>query len=117
MRREALTNTLLAVIAVALVAIALRPYIAPQPAHAESQSAHEFYFEPGVQLIRQPGFAPQVTGKVVVDLRTGRIWGFPIGTLDSYPSDPINGTPVNSRPILLGRYALDEIDTLDKQVK
>jgi hypothetical protein len=54
MQRNWLANTLLSVIALALVAIAIRPYIAPQAVKAESPSPYPFYFEPGTQMLRAP---------------------------------------------------------------
>ena len=80
MRKDAVTNFLLLVIAIALIAIAVRPYVDPAPALAQSASAHAFYIEPGVQMLRYPDGTGQVYGKVVVDLRSGKVWGFPTGT-------------------------------------
>jgi hypothetical protein len=110
MRNDAITKALLAVIALALTAIAIRPYIQPAPAQAESQLARPFYIEPGVQMLRQPDGSGQSYGKVVIDMRTGKIWGFPTGTLDTYPSNPLEGKPVTSHPMALGRYAFEDTD-------
>jgi hypothetical protein len=110
MRQDGLTKLLLFVIAVALVAIAVRPYVDPAPALAQASSAHAFYIEPGVQMLRYPDGTGQVYGKVAVDLRTGKIWGFPTGTVDPYPSYPLDSKPGVSRPFALGRYALEDTD-------
>ena len=110
MRKDAITNFLLLLIAVALLGIAARPYVEPAPAEAQSISPHSFYIEPGVQLLRAPDGSSQVYGKVVVDLRSGKIWGFPTGTLDPYPSSPIDNKPTTSRPFALGRFAFEDID-------
>jgi hypothetical protein len=107
MRRDALTNVLLAVIAIALVAIALRTYREPA-VEAQTTAANPFYVEPGVQMLRAPDGSMAVYGKMMVDMRTGNVWGFPTGTPDPYPSNPLDKKPVTSRPILLGRFALDE---------
>jgi hypothetical protein len=48
MRKDGLRNFLLFVIAIALVVIAVRPYVDPAPALAQSTTAHAFYIEPGV---------------------------------------------------------------------
>jgi hypothetical protein len=109
-RKDALTNVLLSVIAVALVAIVARPYVAPPPVAADSTAAHALYIEPGVQNLRYPDGTGQVYGKVVVDLRTGKIWGFPTGTVDPYPSYPLDSKPAVSRPFALGRYAFEDTD-------
>jgi hypothetical protein len=110
MRKDALTNTLLTVIAIAFIAIAVRPYIEPAPAQAQSGLAHPFYIEPGVQMLRQPDGTGQIYGRVVVDLRTGKIWGFPTYTLDPYPTNPLEGKPTTSHPFLLGKFAFEDTD-------
>jgi hypothetical protein len=110
MRKDAVTNFLLLLIAVALIVIAARPYIAPSPALAQSSSARPFYIEPGVQMLRNPDGSGQVYGKVVVDLRTGKIWGFPTGSLDPYPSYPVDNKPAVSRPFALGKFVFEDTD-------
>ena len=110
MRKETLTNLLLSFIAIALAAIALHPYLQPVPALAQSGSAHALYIEPGVQMLRAPDGSGQVYGKVVVDLRTGKIWGFPTGSMDPYPSNPMSSKPSVSRPMELGKFAFEELD-------
>jgi hypothetical protein len=109
MKKDALTNVLLSLIAIALIAIAIRPYIDPPLAEAQS-SAHSFYIEPGVQMLRAPNGTSQVYGKMVVDLRTGKIWGFPTGSLNPYPSNPMDAKPVVSRPFELGKFAFEDTD-------
>jgi hypothetical protein len=108
--KNALTNFLLFTIAIALIAIAVRPYIYPAPAQAQSMSANSLYIEPGVQMLRAPNGSGQVYGKMVVDLRTGKIWGFPTGTLDAYPSNPMDNKPTTSHPFALGKFAFEDID-------
>jgi hypothetical protein len=110
MTKAAATNVLLLVIAVALIAIAVRPYIDPAPTRAQTTSAHPFYIEPGVQMLRMPDGSGQVYGKVVVDLRNGKIWGFPTGSPDPYPSYPMNNKPPVSRPFALGKFAFEDTD-------
>jgi hypothetical protein len=110
MRKDAVTNFLLFVIAIALIAIAVRPYVDPAPALAQSASAHAFYIEPGVQMLRYPDGTGQVYGKVVVDLRSGKVWGFPTGTLDPYPSNPLDSKSTTSRPFALGKFAFEDTE-------
>jgi hypothetical protein len=111
MRKDAMTNVLLVVIAVAMVAVAARPYIDPAPALAQSSSGHPLYIEPGVQLLRAPDGTKQVYGKVVVDLRNGKVWGFPTLAPDAvYPTNAMDSKPQTSQPFLLGRFALEDID-------
>src|SRR5271156_1226905 len=109
-RKDGLTNSLLLVIVVALVAIAARPYVSPTPVAAESSPAHAFYIEPGVQMLRYPDGTGQVYGKIVVDLRSGKVWGFPTGTADPYPSYPLDNKPTVSKPFALGRYAFEDTE-------
>ena len=109
-KKDALTNVLLGVIAMALIVIAVRPYVSPVSVAADSSAAHAFYIEPGVQNLRYPDGTGQVYGKVVVDLRSGKIWGFPTGTVDPYPSYPLDSKPSVSKPFALGRYAFEDTE-------
>jgi hypothetical protein len=110
MKNSVLTNFLLSVIAIALLAIAARPYIDAAPARAQSAEAYSFYIEPGVQMLRKPDGSGQVLGKVVVDLHTGKIWGFPTGTPDPYPSSPASSKPPTSHPFALGKFAFEDTE-------
>src|SRR5947209_5299197 len=103
MKPNTTTTVLLAAIALLLVVIALRPLGAPQTVQAQSPDV-DLFIEPGTFLIRAPDNSQQVYGKVVVGLRTGRIWGFPTLTPQPYPSDPIYNKPQTSHPFLLGRF-------------
>lgn len=110
MRRNTCTNLLLLIIAIALVAIAVRPYIAPHPVNAQSSSAYPFNFEPGTQMLRAPDGTKQLYGRVVVDMRNGKVWGFPTNTPDTYPVNQMDTKPQVSRPFYLGRFAFEEAD-------
>lgn len=101
-----LTQSLLAVIAAALLVIALRPYAAPAPVHADD-AADPFWFEPGVYALRIPQ-GGQAYGKVAINLRTGNLWGFPTNSSDPYPVSPLDAKPLTSRPMPLGRFVLSE---------
>ena len=109
MRTNRLTNILLSVIAAALIVLAARQHLDPPPVTAQSISTHPLYFEPGVHMLRAPDGSKQVYGRVVVDLQTGKIWGFPTVTSDTYPFNPINRNPETSHPFELGRFALEDI--------
>src|SRR5277367_5119245 len=98
------TNVLLLVIAVALVAIAIEPLVKPRPAQAQVLADYSLYFEPGVYMLRAPHGTSQIYGKMVVDLRTGKIYGFPTYGQQPYPVDISTTKPITSRPILLGRF-------------
>ena len=109
MRRENLTIALLFIIAAALVAIAVQPIFAPRAAEAQSGNPYPFYIEPGSEMLRAPDGSKQVYGKVVVDLTSGKIWGFPTNAPQSYPIAGIqnNKAPV-SRPFELGKFAFED---------
>ncbi len=110
MRLDWFAKSLLTLIAMSLVAIAMRPYTNPSPVMAESGVSGAIYIEPGTNLLRAPDGSQQVMGKVVVDLRNGNIWGFPTMTQDPYPTAGANTKPVTSHPFLLGRYALADME-------
>jgi hypothetical protein len=117
MKNLSITNFLLFVIAVALVVIAARPYIAPAAAAAQSGQAvaapgtasDPLYIEPGTQSIRSLDGTTQVYGRMVVDMQSGTIWGFPTLTNLPYPVDISSAKPPVSHPIYLGRFAFEDI--------
>jgi hypothetical protein len=109
MKSDVVSKLLLSVIAIALVAIAIRPYIAPRATHAQS-TAYPVYIEPGVQMLKTSDGSKQVYGRMVVDLRTGKIWGFPTMTTDPYPFNALNSKPQTSHPFELGRFAFEDMD-------
>jgi len=109
MKNDWVTKILLFAIAVFLGSIALRPILAPPSVHADAQ-VYPFYIEPGVAMLRAPDGSRQVYGKVVVDLRNGKVWGFPTLTQDPYPVDQINSGPPTSRAFLLAKYAFADTD-------
>src|SRR5580704_11155646 len=109
MGRQNLTIALLSIIAAALVVIAVRPMVAPPAAEAQSE-VYPVYIEPGNELLRSPDGSRQVYGKVVVDMRTGKIWGFPTNAPQSYPSNQLRNKPPISHPFELGRFALEDIN-------
>ena len=98
-------RALLGIAAVFLGTIALRPLFAPQVAQAQSQTP-SLYFEPGIHMLNSPNRELHVKGKVVVDLNTGNIWGFPTASEYPYPVDNVKPAPATSSPIYLGRFDL-----------
>jgi hypothetical protein len=107
MRRENLTIGLLLIIAIALLAIAIQPVLAPRAAEAQS-TIYPLYIEPGSELLRAPDGSKQVYGKVMVDMRTGKIWGFPTLAPQSYPTAGMQNKLPTSRPFELGRFAFED---------
>jgi len=110
MRVDRLTKILLGMIAVLLAVIAFRPVIAPVAVQAQSGNPYPFYIEPGSQMLRAPDGSRQVLGKVVIDLRTGRVWGFPTMGDQAYPIDNLKQVPPTSHPMELGKFAFADID-------
>jgi hypothetical protein len=110
MKHDLWSRFLLAVIAIALAAIALRPYVGPASAGAQSSAAYPVYIEPGVQMLKTSDGSKQLYGRMVVDLRTGKIWGFPTMTTDPYPFNALNSKPETSHPFELGRFAFEDMD-------
>jgi hypothetical protein len=110
MKIDRFVRILLLVIAVSLAAIALRPYLAPPPAMAQSADAYPLYIEPGTNMLRAPDGSRQAMGKVVIDLRNGNIWGFPTLSPDPYPSPGTSTTPPTSHPFFLGKFAFADLN-------
>ena len=117
MKNPATTNILLLAIAVALIAIALKPLRQPRPAQAHTQvtppqttASDPLYIEPGVVMLRSLDGNTQVFGKMVVDLNTGSIWGFPTLTGQPYPVDISSTKPPVSHPMFLGTFAFGDIN-------
>jgi hypothetical protein len=104
------TNILLLVIAIALLTIAIEPFVTPRPAQAQVMADYSLYFEPGVYLLRAPDGSSQIYGKMAIDMRTGKIWGFPTYGQQPYPVDVTTTKPLTSKPIVLGRFALEDTD-------
>ena len=100
-------NLLLSVIAVALCVIAVRPYVSPSPVQAQMVNTDPVYVEPGVTLLRIPG-GGQILGKVVTNLRTGNIYGFPTNSGDPYPTSPIDSKIQTSHGFLVGHFTLGD---------
>lgn len=108
MKSDLVTRIALVVIAASLAVLAFSPLLRPTPALASQadESGYDLYVEPGTTTIKAPDGASQLMGKVMIDMRTGNIWGFP--TLNSlpYPVDSTKSTPPVSHPIYLGRFDL-----------
>lgn len=105
MKSNATTNVLLLMIVVLLLALVMERR--PEPVMAQTPDT-DYFFEPGTFLVRAPDNSQQVYAKVVVDLRNGRVWGFPTLTPLPYPSHPIYNKAQTSHPFLLGRFALED---------
>ncbi len=109
MRKDTITNFLLLVIAIALIAIAAKPLRTPRTAQAQAVESYPVYIEPGTVMLRSPDGNQNVFGKMVVDLQTGQVWGFPTLTSAPYPVDISSTKPPVSRPFPLGTFALGDM--------
>ena len=99
------TNVMLTAIALLLGVLALRPFVIPAPVGAISGfESQDLYIEPGTTVIRKPDGMAQMQGKVVIDKRTGDIWGFPTIDRVPYPVDGTKPTPPVSPPMYLGKF-------------
>lgn len=109
MKIDIVTRLALIVIAVCLMITVFRPVAAP--AVVEAQSApYPFYVEPGYVMLRTPDASQQVLGKMVIDMRNGKIWGFPTLGDSPYPIDITSKTPPTSHPIYLGKLAFGDAE-------
>ncbi|HEY3705708.1 MAG TPA: hypothetical protein VGL22_11640 [Terracidiphilus sp.] len=106
MRIDNYTRIVLSAIALLLTVIAFRPMLHPTPVAAQS-AREDLYIEPGVYMLRSPDGMRQQMGKVVVDLHSGYIWGFPTGSDAPYPAGMNGANPPVSKAYLLGRFDLD----------
>lgn len=103
-RLDFYTRAILTIIAISLGVLVLRPALSPVPVQAQSETP-ALYIEPGTTTIRKPDGSAQGAGKVVIDLRTGDIWGFPtISPISVYPIDGSATKPPTIKPIYLGRF-------------
>lgn len=103
MRADWTIKSLLLIIAIFLGTIALRPFVAAEPVHAQGADAYPFFIEPGYIALRDPDGSRQLMGKMVVDMTNGDIWGFPTMAASPYPIDATNTKPPVSRPMYLGK--------------
>ncbi len=108
MKPSTLTNLLLLLIAVLLLGNALRPAREVQVVHAQASDAYPFYLEPGTFMLRAPDGSSQVYGKVAVDMRNGRIWGFPTLGPQPFPVNMVDTKPQISHPFVLGKFAFED---------
>lgn len=98
-----MTKPILTAILLLLCVLALRPALNTPPVHAASDYP-DLYIEPGTTTLRTLDGRGQVQGKVVIDRRTGDVWGFPTGTSVPYPVVTTSSEPPHSKPIYLGRF-------------
>ncbi len=88
-----------------LAGMSSHQWLVPARVAAQSQ-AYNFYVEPGSVAIQPPDKSGQFYGKLMVDIETGNIWGFPTIVASPYPMDAVHTAPPTSHPVYLGRYDL-----------
>ena len=106
MKLNLFDRAVLAMATLFLGILALRPIFAPGIVQAQGASDH-LYIEPGIKMLLSPDRTRQTQGKVVVDLTTGNIWGFPTSTDAPYPIDTVKPQPATSTPMYLGKFDLN----------
>ncbi len=108
MRSDLYLKTVLTVIAILLGIVAFRPAVFPAAVEAQNGGSN-LYVEPGTTLLREPDGTQQVQGKVMIDLRTGDIYGFPTLSGAPYPVDVVHTKPPISQPMYLGKFDLTKM--------
>ncbi len=107
MKSHLFENFVLTAIAIFLGIIALRPLVMPPVVRAQGADKCGIYIEPGTHMLRAPDGKSQMYGRVMVDLCTGNVYGYPTMTNDTYPVDITSKEPPTSNPIHLGRFNLE----------
>lgn len=109
MKLDWLVKCLLVVIALLLGIVTFRPVVDPTPVLAQGGSAYPFHIEQGTVSLKKPD-GTTTWGKVVVDMRNGDVWGFPMKAQNTpYPVYGPGDTSKVSHPMYLGRMAFDEV--------
>lgn len=103
MNIDRFTRCILTLIALFLGIIALRPWfqsatVEARDSYSSSENGFSVFVEPGVTTLHASDGSKHVIGKVVVDLKTGNIWGFQTTNDLPYARGGI------ARPIYLGKY-------------
>jgi hypothetical protein len=108
MRLDWFAKLTLSLIVALLGILVLRPFFQPAPVQAQAVDGRTFYVEPGYTMLRKPDGSGQMYGKMMIDMRTGDIWGFPTLVDGPYPVDPGKSEPPHSRPVYLGKFVLSD---------
>jgi hypothetical protein len=107
MKLDRCIQLLLVCITLLLAALVGRPLAQPAPVQAQSDNS-SFYVEPGYTMLRKPDGSGQMYGKMMIDMRTGDVWGFPTLAESPYPIDATKSEPPRSRPMYLGKFVLSD---------
>lgn len=84
--------------------------ISPVPGLAQSNSAGNFFIEPGTVTIPVDG-GGTIQGKVFINVTTGDTYGFPVfGPKLPYPGRQVSeDRPLTVNPVYLGKFNLQRI--------
>jgi hypothetical protein len=109
MKLDWFVKLLLLVIAILLAVVAFRPVVHPAPVLAQTGSPYPFHIEQGTVSLRKAD-GTTTWGKIVVDMRNGDVWGFPVKAQNTpYPVFGPGDSSKVSHPMFLGRLAFEEV--------
>ena len=108
MKMDWFVKSALAAVVCLLAVLVFRPWSQPLSVQAQTADSRTFYVEPGYTMLRKPDGSGQMYGKMMIDMRTGDIWGFPTLVEGPYPVDATKADPPRSHPIYLGKFVLSE---------
>ena len=108
MKLDWFVKILLVSVVVLLAVLVFRPVAHPPSVLAQSGSPYPYFIEQGTVSLKKPD-GNIAWGKVVVDMRTGDVWGFPMKAQNTpYPVYGASDTPRVSHPMYLGKMAFSE---------
>jgi hypothetical protein len=94
---------ILSIVAVLMAAMVIDTRAQAPPVYAQPNEPR-LYIEPGTTILRNPADGGQMQGKVVIDLRSGDVWGFPTDTSAPYPVQITRKDPPVFKPVYLGKF-------------
>jgi hypothetical protein len=107
-RIDLYTKVVLTAIALLLGVLVVRPAVHPAAVAADTNL--DLYIEPGAVSLRNLDGSSPGDGKMVVNRRTGEIWGFPTMSPSArFPIDVSSSKPPVSKPIYLGKFDFSAI--------
>jgi hypothetical protein len=94
MRSTTLTNTLLAIIAVSLSAIAVRPFLQPPAVHGQSAATTQIPVPDLAYLTTANPFGGGIStqGVILFDTATGNLWAYPLTGPNAFTAPTLFGT-------------------------
>lgn len=103
LRIDLYTKAVLTAIALLLAALATRP----AAVQAQQNEPPNLYIEPGTAPIRSQSGGIPSDGKVIINMSTGEVWGYPThGAGAPYPIETLPGDsrPSPVKPVYLGKF-------------